>query len=228
MNRQGNLYTFIYSIVLVVLVAALLSIIAMWLQPTQNENIENEKRQKILSSINISSTREESKALFEKYIINQFVVNSKGDTIKDENAFTLDLAVEAQKPCEEKLMPVFVANIDGAVKYILPVYGKGLWGPIWGYISMNEDKNSIYGAVFDHKGETPGLGAEIATPAFSNQFDGKTVFENGEMVAIEVEKGHGHTGTHEVDGISGGTITSKGVENMLKTYLNCYESFLKK
>lgn len=226
MNKQGNTYTFLYSIVLVVVVAALLAIVALSLQPAQNRNIENEKRQNILRSVNISSTPEDSKALFDKYIVKQFIVNSKGEEIAGD-AFTVDLAKQAKKTCEEKLLPVFVANIDGATKYILPIYGNGLWGPLWGYISLNEDKNTVYGTVFDHKSETPGLGAEITTPQFQTQFEGKMIFDNSQLVSILVKKGGGATGAHEVDAISGGTITSKGVETMIKNYLTCYESFLK-
>ena len=226
MNKQGNTYTFLYSIVLVVVVAALLAIVALSLQPAQNKNIENEKRQNILRSVNIPSTPENSKELFDKYIVKQFIVNSKGEEITGD-AFTVDLAKQAKKTCEEKLLPVFVAEIDGATKYILPIYGNGLWGPLWGYISLNDDKNTVYGTVFDHKGETPGLGAEITTPHFQTQFEGKMIFDNSQLVSILVKKGGGATGAHEVDAISGGTITSKGVETMIKNYLTCYESFLK-
>ena len=226
MNKKCNTYTFLYSIVLVVVVAALLAIVALSLQPAQNKNIENEKRQNILRSVNIPSTPENSKELFDKYIVKQFIVNSKGEEITGD-AFTVDLAKQAKKSCEEKLLPVFVANIDGATKYILPIYGNGLWGPLWGYISLNEDKNTVYGTVFDHKGETPGLGAEITTPHFQTQFEGKMIFDNSQLVSILVKKGGGATGAHEVDAISGGTITSKGVETMIKNYLTCYESFLK-
>lgn len=227
MNKQGNTYTFIYSIILVVIVAVLLSVIALWLQPTQNENIENEKRQNILRSVNITSTPENSKELFDKYITRQFIVNSKGEEVAG-NAFTVDLSKEVKKSCKERQLPVYVANIDGVTKYILPLQGTGLWGPIWGYISLNADKNTVYGTVFDHKGETPGLGAEITQDRFRRQFDGKTIFNNGNLVSILVKKGGGATGPHEVDAISGGTITSKGVESMLKNYLTCYEPFLKK
>lgn len=226
MNKQGNTYTFLYSTILVVVVAALLAIVALWLQPKQNENIENEKRQNILRSVNIQSTALDSKELFDKYIVKQFVVNSKGEEVEG-NAFTIDLAAQSKVACDKKLLPVFVANIDGATKYILPIYGKGLWGPLWGYISLNDDKNTIYGTVFDHKGETPGLGAEITTQVFQKQYQGKLIFDDNRLVSILVKKGGGAVGPHEVDGISGGTITSKGVENMVTTYLTCYESFLK-
>lgn len=226
MNRQGNTYTFVYSIVLVVVVAALLSVIALSLQPAQNENIKNEKRQNILRSVNISSTAAESEALFDKYITEQFVVNSKGERIEG-NAFDIEVAKEAKKACEQRQLPVFVAQTENGMKYILPLYGAGLWGPIWGYVSLNEDKNTIYGTVFDHQGETPGLGAEITSPHFQTQFQGKLIFDDDQLVSILVKKGGNATGAHEVDAISGGTITSRGVEAMIKSYLTCYESFLK-
>ena len=226
MNKQGNTYTFIYSIVLVVVVAALLAVVALSLQKTQNENIENEKRQNILRSVNITSTVENSAELYKKYIVKQFIVNSNGEEVEGD-AFAVDLAKQGKLPCDKKLLPVFVADIDGNIKYILPLYGTGLWGPVWGYVSLNDDKNTVYGTVFDHKGETPGLGAEITTDLFQTQFKGKLIFDNNQLVSILVKKGGGASGAHEVDGISGGTITSKGVEAMIKAYLTCYEPFLK-
>lgn len=226
MNKQGNTYTFIYSIVLVVVVAALLAIVALWLQPTQNENIENEKRQNILRSVNITSTAATSADLYKQNIIEQYIVNSKGEKIEGD-AFKVDLSKEVKKQCDQRQLPVFVAKVDGVIKYILPVQGTGLWGPVWGYLSLNDDKNTIFGAVFDHKGETPGLGAEITKDEFTTTFHGKMVFDNDQLVGVLVKKGGGATGAHEVDAISGGTITSKGVENMIKSYLTCYEPFLK-
>ncbi len=227
MNRQGNIYTILYAVVLVVVVAALLAVVALWLQPTQYENIENEKRQNILRSVKIESTAENSKTLFDKYITKQFIINANGEETKGE-AFKVDLAKEVKKPCLDRQLPVYVATIDGTTKYVLPVRGTGLWGPVWGYVSLNGDKNTVFGTVFNHKGETPGLGAEISTESFCVQFDGKTIFDQEHLVSILVKKGGHATGPHEVDAISGGTITSKGVERMLRDYLTCYESFLKK
>lgn len=227
MNKEGSSYTFIYSIVLIVVVAVALSVISLWLQPLQNENVENEKRQNILQSVNIQTARDNSKKMFTQYIRRQYIVNSLGEEVAGD-AFSVSLGREVKKNPEERLLPVYEAMIDGEVKYILPIQGTGLWGPLWGYISLNADKNTIYGAVFDHKGETPGLGAEITQPAFRNAFVGKSIFDNDRLVSILVKKGGNATGHHEVDAISGGTITSKGVENMLRDYLSCYESFLKK
>ena len=139
----------------------------------------------------------------------------------------LNLNAEIRKPQEERDYPVFVyVNESGAKKYVVPVRGKGLWGPIWGYIALNDDLNTIYGAVFDHKGETPGLGAEINTEWFQEPFTGKTLFdENGEFVSIEVVKGGADpSDPHGVDAISGGTITSKALEEMI---LDCLTGYVK-
>ena len=130
MNKQGNTYTFLYSVVLVVVVAALLSIVSLSLQPRQHENRQNEKRQNILSAIHISSTAANSAELFDKYIKEQFIINSKGDRIEGK-AFDVNIEKQYNLPVEKRELPVFVANVDGATKYILPIYGAGLWGPIW-------------------------------------------------------------------------------------------------
>lgn len=226
MNRQGNTYTFLYSVILVVIVAALLSIVSLSLQPLQNENRQNEKRQNILSAIHVSSTAANSAELFDKYIKEQYIVNDRGEKIEG-NAFDVNIEKQYNLPAGKRELPVFVADVDGATKYILPVYGAGLWGPIWGYISLDDNKDTIYGTFFDHQGETPGLGAEITTPKFNGQFRNKQIFSGNRLVSIEILKGGNATGANQVDGISGGTITSKGVESMLRSYLTYYEPFLK-
>ncbi len=226
MNKQGNTYTFLYSMILVVVVAALLSIVSLSLQPRQDENRQNEKRQNILSAIHISSSAENSAELFNKYIKEQFILNAKGEKTNGK-AFNIDIAKEYKKAADQRELPVFVANVDGATKYILPIYGAGLWGPIWGYISLDDNKTTIYGTFFDHSGETPGLGAEITTPKFNEQFKSKEIFSGERLTSIRIVKGGNASGSNEVDAISGGTITSKGVEAMLKNYLTYYEPFLK-
>ena len=226
MNKQGNTYTFLYSVVLVVVVAALLSIVSLSLQPRQHENRQNEKRQNILSAIHISSTAANSAELFDKYIKEQFIINSKGDRIEGK-AFDVNIEKQYNLPVEKRELPVFVANVDGATKYILPIYGAGLWGPIWGYISLDDNKDTVYGTFFDHQGETPGLGAEITTPELNKEFRNKQIFSGNQLVGILVVKGGNASGANEVDAISGGTITSKGVETMIKNYLTYYEPFLK-
>lgn len=226
MNRQGNTYTFLYSVILVVVVAALLSIVSLSLQPRQNENRQNEKRQNILSAIHVSSTPANSAELFNKYIKEQFIINAKGEKVEGK-AFEVNIEKQYNLPAEKRELPVFVADVDGATKYILPIYGAGLWGPIWGYISLDDNKDTVYGTFFDHQGETPGLGAEITTPTFNKQFQNKQIFSGNQLTGIEVVKGGNATGANQVDAISGGTITSKGVESMIKNYLTYYEPFLK-
>nr|MBD3621722.1 NADH:ubiquinone reductase (Na(+)-transporting) subunit C [Sunxiuqinia sp.] len=226
MDRNSNVYTFIYASGMVIVVAAILSLAAINLKPFQDKNIEVEKKQNILASVNIAADATNAEDIYAERIVNTYVVNSKGEEVEG-NAFTIDLKKERAKPVEEQQLPVFECQIDGSVKYIFPLRGAGLWGPIWGYISLEDDMSTIYGASFDHQGETPGLGAEISTLNFENQFKGKEIFDNGELVSIVVAKSNETApAKHRVDGISGGTITSKGLEKMLLDDLNAYNAFL--
>ena len=125
-------------------------------------------------------------------------------------------------------LPIFECSIEESIKYVIPVRGKGLWGPIWGYIALNEDKNSIYGVTFAHQGETPGLGAEISEAPFQKQFDNKEIFENGKFVSIKTVKAGIPSTKHNVDAISGGTITSVFLQDMLRDCIGDYEKFLTK
>ena len=227
MNRNGNTYTFIYASVMVIVVAALLSYAAISLKPIQTKNIEIEKKQNILASVNIRADVKNAEKVYAEKITTSYVINSKGEKIAGD-AFSVDLKKEHEKPLEERKLPVFEANLgaDG-IKYILPLRGTGLWGPIWGYLSFNKDMNTIYGAFFDHQGETPGLGAEIATEKFQEPFKGKQVFDsNGNFVSLTVaKKGEKAEEIHKVDAISGGTITSKGLQKMVHDDLASYIVF---
>jgi Na+-transporting NADH:ubiquinone oxidoreductase subunit C len=204
-----------------------LSVAAMSLKPYQKKNTEIEKKQNILTSVNIATTAKNAEEVYAQKIVNTYVVNAKGEQV-DGNAFEIDLRVQKNKPLEQRQLPVFECQTDEGLKYILPLRGAGLWGPIWGYIALNEDLNTIYGASFDHQGETPGLGAEISTPAFQEPFKGKTIFDaSGNLVSIIVAKSNESApAQHRVDGISGGTITSKGLEQMLLDDLKSYQNFI--
>ena len=228
MNRNGNTYTFIYAAVMVILVAAILAAASMALKPAQNRNKEIEKEQNILTAVNIPSTTANAEQLFKENIKKQYVVNSEGEIVNGVNAFNVDLKVEHAKPVDQRNLPVFECETKDGLKYIFPVRGTGLWGPIWGYVSLDSDMNTIYGAIFDDEGETPGLGAEIATPKFQAQFKGKKIFDDsGKLVSITVLKaGQTAPAEHSVDGISGGTITSKGLQKMLLDDFTSYEKFL--
>ena len=164
-------------------------------------------------------------AEYNKIIKADMLLNQDGSLAENTQGFTTTFEKDAK---ENNRLHVFVADVNGEKKYVVPVYGAGLWGAIWGYVALNADKNTIYGTYFSHASETPGLGAEIATEHFQGEFKDKKVMD-GEKVALSVVKnGHVTNAAHEVDGISGGTITSNGVDAMLKTCLENYKSFLTK
>ena len=228
MKNFSNKYIFTFSTVMVAIVALLLSLAAMQLKPFQDKNIEVEKKQNILASINVTSNAKNAQELYKKYIFGSFVINDKGKKQSNIDAFTVDLKNELTKPPDKRNLPVFESTLDNGEKaYIVPVRGKGLWGPIWGYVSFKKDLNTIEGAFFDHQGETPGLGAEIREPWFQKNFENKKIFsDSSKFVSIEVVKGGATPGNpHEVDAISGGTITSKGLQAMLDTCLREYKLY---
>jgi len=230
MKHFSNRYIFTFSAIMVIVVATLLSLAATLLQPAQERNLEIEKKKNMLESINIPSTRENTETLYDKYIKESFVINTKGDVVEGVDAFTVVLKNEQKKPLDEQYLPVFKAvPDDGKNVIIIPVEGKGLWGPIFGYVSLESDMNTIYGVNFDHKGETPGLGAEINTAAFESQFHGKKLFDNDKFISVQVMKGGAPEGDiHGVDAISGGTITSKGLQKMLFDCIQKYNTYLLK
>lgn len=229
MDRQSNIYTIFYSTILVVIVGVVLAVTYVTLKPKQDENLANDKRSQILSAVHIVAPEKEIGKVYNEYIIESFVVNEKGEKVEG-NAFAINMANELKKPLAERRLPVFVCRLSSDdIKYILPVYGAGLWGPIWGYVAINSDGDSIYGANFSHSGETPGLGAEIATEMFQRQFEGKKLYKDGVFRSIDVMKfGQKNSdGANYVNAISGGTITSKGVQAMLADCLVEYDAFLK-
>lgn len=165
-------------------------------------------------------------ALFDE--MEQPVVNMEGEPIEGVKAEDINMAKERKKPEPERRLPVYIYEHDGEKFYILSVRGNGLWDEIWGNIALKSDLNTVAGAAFDHKGETPGLGAEIKdNPAFSKQFQGKKIYDDGEYVSIKVRKGGAKDDTYEVDGISGATVTADGVEEMLYRGIKYYQPYLK-
>jgi len=228
MKNFSNTYIFIFSTVMVIIVALLLSMAAMQLKPFQDKNIEVEKKQNILTSIRIPSTTKNAVDLYAKYITDSYVINTKGEKQDGVTAFDVELKIELEKPASQRLLPVFVGTLDDQTNaYSLPVRGKGLWGPIWGYVSLKPDMNTIYGVTFDHQGETPGLGAEISLSWFQKPFADKTIFKDStDFVSIKIVKGGApKDNPHAVDAISGGTITSKGLEAMLDSCLIQYKTY---
>ena len=213
MNKESNVYIIIYSTVMVVVVAVLLAVAALSLKDRQDANILNEKKNAILASLSATDQNYDE-------FINAYAVNAEGEKIEGEDVFVL--LQDLKGSFEQGKFPVFEAQ-DGRV--VLPITGSGLWGPIWGYIALEPDMNTIKGIVMDHSGETPGLGAEITTDKVQSSFVGKTIFEGAELVSVSMRKG-GATNNHEVDAISGGTKTCDGVNAMLKTCLEDYLPYL--
>ena len=254
MDINKNSYTFGFAAIMVIIVAALLSGLSILLKDPQQRNVELEKKQNILQSVGIDVSREQSELEYSTYIKKELVLNNRGevvnqyktsyldsllminsdesnellDNINKQRAFSIDLSKEIKKDILEQKLPLYIAEVEGEKKYIIPLRGKGLWGSIWGFIAFNDDLNTVFAAVFDHEKETPGLGAEINTPKFQIPFTGKTILEEGKLASITVQKGGSNGDIHKVDAISGGTITSDGVTDMieerLKRYMPYFES----
>ncbi|MDR1724585.1 MAG: NADH:ubiquinone reductase (Na(+)-transporting) subunit C [Tannerella sp.] len=223
LDTNGNAYTILYATAMVVVVALLLAFTSQSLRSIQKTNEENDKRQQILRSINVRVTAKQAEAKYDEFIEDDFMVDANGRTVGDD-AFTEDVA----KAFDRGAFPVFVAKVDGKKKYILAMRGAGLWGPLWGYIALDDDCNTVFGADFSHASETPGLGAEIAKEDFSRQFIGKHFFKDEQFRSISVlKKGKQPLNNEDyVDGISGGTITSNGVNAMISASIGNYSKFL--
>lgn len=231
MNKQSNTYTVLYIVALVLVVGTALAFTSLSLKDRQQQNVDAGKMRQILAAALITPQKGMVVDDFNRYVKQQYAVNIQGSVEPGVDAFAVNVALESKKRPGKRELPVYqVETPQGDVKYVLPVYGAGLWGPIWGYVAFNADGATIYGAYFAHQGETPGLGAEIEKPAFSDQFQGKAVFKDGRFMPIAVVKaGQKPTnGEDYVDGISGGTITSKGVGSMLDNCLTPYKAFLEK
>ena len=206
MNTNKNSYIIIYSAVMVIIVAFLLAFIFQALKPMQDVNVALDKKKQILASLNIRD------------LANNEAEAKYGEVVKKEVTIGDGLML-------------YDCQVDGKQKYVVPVRGMGLWGPIWGYVALDEDKNSVYGAYFNHESETAGLGAEIKdSRAWQDQFRGKKVFAaDGETVAIAVKKkADVKNPESECDAVTGATLTSDGVSLMLQESFAKYKSFLKK
>lgn len=231
MDKNSNKYTFIFSIIMVFVVAASLSIAATSLQPMQNENVRQEKMQNILATIGIECTRPEAEKLYNKHIVDEITLDNDGDRVESRKAFNVSLVKEMEKPLEDQVFPMYKAEYKGSINYVIPLRGKGLWDAIWGYVALEEDFNTIQGVIFDHKGETAGLGAEITTDWFQENFRNEKIFnDQGELVGVKVTKGYSQPDNkddNKVDAISGATITSDGVTDMMQERLKNYLPYMK-
>lgn len=222
MNTNSNSYTIIYASVMVIIVAFVLAFVSSALRDKQNKNVELDTKKQILSAINVRSVKD-ADAEYNRYIKADMLMAEDGSLSQNTGAFATGYEKEVK---EQGRLHVFVAEVEGQTKYIFPVYGAGLWGSIWGYVALDSDKNTVYGVYFSHASETPGLGAEITSDHFQGQFPGRETLVDGEIALSVVKNGKVTDPLHEVDGISGGTITSTGVNAMLKDCLGNYKPFL--
>ena len=214
--------------------ASTLAFTASSLKALQADNVRKEKMQNILSTIGIETDRDSAEKLFNNYIVEQLALRNDGSIDETVDAFSdIKLAIEVKKDANTQRFPLYVAAVDSATYYIVPLRGSGLWDAIWGYIALDEDRNTIKGAVFDHKGETAGLGAEITQQWFMDRFVGEKIFNKyGDLVGISVSKTNNDPNDtdkddHEVDAISGATITGDGVSDMIIERLQHYLPYLK-
>ncbi|MFW9601341.1 MAG: NADH:ubiquinone reductase (Na(+)-transporting) subunit C [Prevotella sp.] len=231
LNTNSNTYTIIYSSIIVVVVAFLMAFVFQALKPAQDANVALDKKKQILAALNIRDlTDEQAAAEYAKDITADKIIDATGKTVSkgseggEESGFKLNSAdYKAGK------LALFVCKVNGETKYVMPVYGMGLWGPIWGYIAVNADKTTVFWAYFNHESETAGLGAEIKdNAAWQEQFKGKKIFKNGsDNVALSVlKKSDVKDPTTQCDGVTGATLTSNGVSAMLKDCLSKYKTFL--
>ena len=230
MKTNSNSYTIIYSVIIVVIVAFLLAFVFQALKPMQDANVALDKKKQILNSLNIRDLNDaQADAKYKEVVVADRVIDEKGKvllpgTTGGENAgFKLE-----SKDYKEGKLALYICRVNGETKYVIPVYGMGLWGPISGYIALNADKSTVYGVYFNHESETAGLGAEIKdNKAWQEKFQGKKLFKNGDdkAIALSVEK-KVEDPTTQVDAVTGATLTSKGVRDMLHEALGKYLVFI--
>ncbi len=231
--QQSNAYILIYTVILTIVCGVLLSMTAIGLKEPQQKNIELEKKSNILSvAMKVSEGDDVEKIYKER--VKSYVVDVQGKVVEGQKAENIVVVTEYKKPVEQRLLPVYeILNPEGTdlEAYVFPVYGFGLWDNIWGYVALKKDLNTINGVNFDHKAETPGLGARITTEEVRNRFIGKQIFDaSASITGVKMMKGEGNdysTQPNQVDGMSGATITGTGVSKMLLEYMNCYQSFIK-
>lgn len=239
MNRESNFYTIVYASVMVVIVAIALAFTSQALKAPQKENERIDKMQQILRSVHVAPDKSEVVKVYNNTIKKELLIAADGSVVatfegKDiasNEAFSMNTAnafFEVSQGNAQQVLPLYIAEVGGATKYIFPMNGAGLWGPIWGFMALDADCNTVFGADFSHKGETPGLGAEITTARFSERFVGKHFFRNGDFRSVAVVKSGQHLAEQDyIDGISGGTLTSNGVHDMLHQSLSFYVPYIK-
>ncbi len=222
LNTNSNTYTVVYAAVMVTVVAFLLAFVSSALKPTQDANVENDTKGQILTALRIDKGAVDVQKTFE---------NSVKDMLWQDGQL-VDYAGDFKTTYGDAIkngeLHVFVADTEDGQKYVIPVTGRGLWGGLWGYIALNEDKQTVYGAYFYHESETAGLGARIGEAEFQEAFRDKQLFKEGssDIALTVVKSGNVKDADHEVNGVTGATLTSNGVANMVKDGLTAYSEFI--
>lgn len=241
--QRSNTYIFTFIVALTMISAILLSLTNESLKDTQAANVAFEKRQFILTTFlgkeKIESMNPEQVNKMYDEVVDAAVINFNGDIVEMDPS-EVELAVEYKKPLEERLLPIYTIKGSTGIDYfVLPAFGFGLWDNIWGYLALEKDMSTLKGVVFDHKGETPGLGARITTDEIQSRYVGKTIRdESGNLVSVTMMKGENGGGDksieafksepHKVDGMSGSTLTGNGLNNMMSDYFKAYDNYFKK
>lgn len=240
-NTEKNVYTVVFAAIMVAVVGAILAYLASGLKPLIKENERFEKQQNILYAMGVNENegdgsvdfvpKEQVEQVFTEYIKEQLVID--GDQItENDQAYLIDMKKQlaAMKDGQNPKLPVFLGEKDGETFYILPMYGKGLWDAIWGFIALDKDM-TVQGVYFDHKAETPGLGANIKERFFMDDFKGESIMNNGRLVGVKVVKGNNDPTNEDkddnaVDALAGATITGNGVSAMISESLYLYKDYL--
>ncbi len=231
--RQSNLYIVLYAAALTVVCGGLLALASEGLKERQQVNIELEQKKNILSTVMDLPKGANVEELYAKKV-KSFVVDAKGKEVEGVQAKDVVVLAEYKKPADQRMLPVYEfrdeSNPEKIDFVVLPVFGFGLWDNIWGFVALQSDLNTIQGVSFQHKAETPGLGARIDSQDIRDRYKGKSIYDESNLVSVVMMKGEGvdySTDAHKVDGMSGATLTAKGVNNMLTQYLSLYENYLK-
>jgi Na+-transporting NADH:ubiquinone oxidoreductase subunit C len=237
MEKNSTNYVLFFVLIMTVVVAVALTSIRQFTKPVADENEAIFNKRAVLAAVNgylgmgegvgaNDLTDEQVLEIFASKV-EQTTINTSGNKVDGVIAENIDMAKEKKKDESERVLPLFKYSNDGKDFYIVSVRGSGLWDEIWGNIALESDINTIAGASFDHKGETPGLGAEIKdNPSFSENFEGKKIFRDGKFVSVKVRKGGAQDPVYEVDGISGATVTADGVDKMLRSGIALYLPYL--
>ena len=228
LNTNSNVYTIVYSIVVVVIVAFLLAFCYSALKSRSEANERIDKKQQILAALNIRNvSKEQVEEKYKEVVVADEIITSQGNILKDGTQKDKDGFTVSRRDMSKDNLPIYICKVNGETKYVLPMVGKGLWGPIWGFIALNKDKKTVFGTYFDHESETAGLGSRIKDEDFQNTFQKKQAYsDNGDITLQVVKAGAASDKATQRDGLTGATLTTNGVENMIKEYLGFYKAFL--